>query len=635
VTACVFAYDVLDADRVTTYLKAVDRFVPNPNRRTNSPSLRETGANRVDKAQIVALRGIVGRSAEKVSAARDALSDVAEAGRNSVFTYVTSGDGFYRDGSFVQHGNLAYVGTYGNVALGGVANLITLLGGSTWQITDPNRGVILDAVGASFAPFMTNGLMMDCVSGRAISRELAGDHRNGHGTTSSVLLLAGGVAEPYSSRYKALAKGWITRDRASDYLTGASIPEISRAKAVLDDPAVAATPELPAHFQFHHQDRVVHRRDGWTFAIAMSSKRMARYEWGNGENLRGWYVGDGMTYLYNDDHAQFYDAFWPTVDAQRLPGTTVSTRPRQPHGTGGGTGTIAAYAEWVGGVAYREMAGAVGMHLINHDKSLQARKSWFCLSDSVVALGAGISGSDGYPVETVVENRNLHADGEAALLVDGVNQPVSQGWTDSFDEPRWAHLEGVGGYLFPSGGRLRGLRAERTGSWREINTGNDTAGSTTQITRRYLSLVFEHGTDPGAGGYSYILSPGATAARTAELAVDSGIKVLANTSTVQAIRSARDKLTLINFWSAGEVDKIAASGPASVVIGQSGSSIGVAVSDPSRTQQTVRITVAGRFGRVQAADETVTVIATGNQLVLDVAVGGSRGATHSATFSRG
>jgi hyaluronate lyase len=121
---------------------------------------------------------------------------VAEAGRNSVFTYVTSGDGFYRDGSFVQHGNLAYVGTYGNVALGGVANLITLLGGSTWQITDPNRGVILDAVGASFAPFMTNGLMMDCVSGRAISRELAGDHRNGHGTTSSVLLLAGGVAEP-------------------------------------------------------------------------------------------------------------------------------------------------------------------------------------------------------------------------------------------------------------------------------------------------------------------------------------------------------------------------------------------------------------------------------------------------------
>jgi hyaluronate lyase len=85
-----------------------------------------------------------------------------------------------------------------------------------------------------------------------------------------------------------LAKGWITRDRVSDYLTGASIPEISRAKAVLDDPAVAATPELPAHFQFHHQDRVVHRRDGWTFAIAMSSKRMARYEWGNGENLRGW-----------------------------------------------------------------------------------------------------------------------------------------------------------------------------------------------------------------------------------------------------------------------------------------------------------------------------------------------------------
>ena len=96
---------------------------------------------------------------------------------------------------------------------------------------------------------------------------------------------------------------------------------------------------MPRHFQFYNQDRVVHRRPGWTFAIAMSSKRMARYEWGNGENLRGWYVGDGMTYLYNDDQSQFNDAYWPTVDAQRMPGTTVSTQPRQPGGSGSGTGS--------------------------------------------------------------------------------------------------------------------------------------------------------------------------------------------------------------------------------------------------------------------------------------------------------
>lgn len=628
---CVLAYDALSADQLAAYLKAVDHFVPDPNRRTNSPSLRETGANRVDKALIVALRGIVGKSADRLSTARDALSDVAESGKNSVFTYVTSGDGFYRDGSFIQHGNLAYVGTYGNVALGGVANLIALLGGSSWEITDPNRAVLLDAVNASFAPFMVDGLMMDCVSGRAISREAAGDHRNGHGTTSTVLLLASGVAEPYASRYRALAKSWITRDRLDDYLPGASIPEISRAKALLADTGVTPAPVVPRHFQFYNQDRVVHRRPGWTFAIAMSSKRMARYEWGNGENLRGWYVGDGMTYLYNADQSQYYDAYWPTVDAQRMPGTTVSTKPRQPGGTGSGTGTVAAYADWVGGALYKDVAGAVGMHLINYDKSLQARKSWFCLRDSVVALGAGIVGTVGYPVETIVDNRNVHENGTAALVVDG-----QSGVDQTYGDPGWAYLEGVGGYVFPAGGQLRVEREDRTGSWSEINVGNDTAGSTTPHTRRYAKLVLEHGTD--AGSYAYVLLPNATARETAERSADPGMTVLVNNPTVQAIVSHRENLVLANFWAAGSVSgdgaaSVASDGPASVVVGREGTVTTVAVSDPSRTAQVVRVTVGRRVASVVAKDPAVTVVATGKQLVIDVAVGGTRGATHTVSFN--
>jgi hyaluronate lyase len=630
---CILAYDVLSAEQLTKYLTAVDRFVPDPNRRTNSPTLRETGANRVDKALIVALRGIVGKSTVKLSTARDALSDVAEAGKNSVFTYVTSGDGFYRDGSFVQHGNLAYVGTYGNVALGGVANLIALLGGSTWEIADPHRAVLLDAVEASFAPFIVDGLMMDCVSGRAISRERAGDHRNGHGTTSTVLLLASGVAEPYASRYKALAKGWITRDRLDDYLPGASIPEISRAKALLADTGVVPAPALPRHFQFYNQDRVVHRRPGWTFAIAMSSKRMARYEWGNGENLRGWYVGDGMTYLYNRDQSQFNDAYWPTVDAQRMPGTTVSTQPRQPGGSGSGTGTVAAYADWVGGASYKNVAGAVGMHLINHDKTLQARKSWFCLSDSIVALGAGITGTDGYPVETIVDNRNLHENGTAALLLDG-----SAATDGSYDDPQWAHLEGVAGYVFPGGGRLRIQREDRTGSWSEINIGNDTAGSATPYTRRYAKLILEHGTE--TGDYVYVVLPNATSRQTAERAADPGMTVLVNNPNVQAVRSHHENLVMANFWTAGAVSEVggwprvvASDGPASVVIGSEGRTTTVAVSDPSRTAQTVRLTIDRQVGDVIAKDPAVTVVATGKQLVLDVAVGGTKGATHTVSFN--
>jgi hyaluronate lyase len=357
---------------------------------------------------------------------------------------------------------------------------------------------------------------------------------------------------------------------------------------------------------------------------------MARYEWGNGENLRGWYVGDGMTYLYTKDQAQFTDAFWPTVDAMRMPGTTISTRPRQPHAGTSGTGTIAAYAEWVGGASYRGKAGAVGMHLINHDKTVQARKSWFCLEEAIVALGAGISGTDGHRVETVVENRNLHAAGTEALIVDGQRQHEAE---QTYSDPSWTHLEGVGGCLFPDGGQLTAGRSERTGSWREINVGNDTGGSPTPITRRYLSLVLDHGVDPPAADYSYILLPGASKERTALLAVDSGIRVLANTATAQAIRSVRDRLLLANFWAAGAVQGLASSGPASVAAGWSGPTLHVAVSEPSRTAQTIRVTLDERVRRPLALDDSVTVVAIGRHLVLDIAVGGSRGATHAASFS--
>jgi hyaluronate lyase len=265
------------------------------------------------------------------------------------------------------------------------------------------------------------------------------------------------------------------------------------------------------------------------------------------------------------------------------------------------------------------------MHLINHDKTLQARKSWFCLRDSIVALGTGITGTDGYPVETIVENRNLHENGTAALQVNGA--PATD---RTYDDPRWAHLEGVAGYVFPQGGQVRVHTEDRTGSWSEINIGNDTAGSTTPYTRRYAKLLVEHGT--AVGDYAYVLLPGATSRQTAERAADPGLSILANTAAVQAIRSHREQLTLANFWAAGQVGELTVDGPASVVVGKDGRTTTVAVSDPSRTVQTLRLIVDNPIGSVVDKDESVTVVATGKQLILDIAVGGTRGATHTASF---
>ncbi|MFB6877823.1 polysaccharide lyase 8 family protein [Streptomyces sp. NPDC056323] len=623
--------DRLPAADLADYLAVVDRFCPDADRRTNSPTLSETGANRTDKAVIVALRGLLGQDPAKLVSARDALSDVRDSGRNSLFRYTSSGDGFYEDGSFVQHDVVAYTGSYGVVLLGGTAYLLALLAGSEWAVADSKVSVMYDAVERTFAPVVFDGLMMDSVRGRAISRERAGDHRDGATALAAVLLLASGAPAEYATRWRSLVKGWLTRNRTTPFESLATIPQLALAKAVLNDEAVPSGPRSTGSHVFADMDRVVHRRPGWACALSLSSKRISAYEAGNGENLHGWYTGDGMTYLYDgDDLGQFNDGFWPTVDPYRLPGTTVDTRPRTDLGTGAGTSTYRPANAVAGGAVLDDRYGAAAMEVIGaQGTTLRSRKSWFLLDNAVIALGAGITASDGRPVETIVENRNLGTDGRHRLLVDGIRLPVEQGWSGEFGRARWAHVDSVGGYVFPEGTALRALREERTGTWRAIDTGADTGGSTDPVTRRYLTLWTDHGASPTDAHYAYVLLPGASAAATAVWSRSRPVRIVANDTTAQAVEVRRAGLTAVNFWGAGTAAGITASGPASVLVRRQGGQVRVAVADPGRTLTTLTVELPFPVRSVARADGSVNLV-PGRRPVLTVAVGGSRGHTHRA-----
>ncbi|WP_250302969.1 polysaccharide lyase 8 family protein [Streptomyces sp. A 4/2] len=626
--SCVLLRTRIPADELTAQLATVERFAPDPDRRTNSPTLAETGANRADKTVIVALHGLLARDPAKVALARDGLSDVRDDGRNSLFQYVTSGDGFYADGSFVQHDAVAYTGSYGVVLLGGAAYLSALLADSPWAISDPQISVMYDAVDRTFSPVIFDGLMMDALRGRAISRERAVDHTDGATAVSNILLLASSAPADRSAGWRATVKGWIQRNRTDPYLGLVGIPQVALAKALLTDRGVVAADRLTGHHVFADMDRVVHRRPGWSLALSLSSKRIAAYEAGNGENLHGWYTGDGMTYLYTgDDLGQFGDGFWPTVDPYRLPGTTVDTGRRADITAGGYHLPENSIA---GGAVLDGRYGAAAMELRAQASSLTARKSWFLVDNAVIALGAGITATDGRRVETVVENRNLHASGTAQLLIDGERQPGRQGWSGSFDRARWAHLDGVGGYVFPSSGTsLRALREERTGKWSDLDTGADTAGSTTPVTRRYATLWLDHGLSPTGASYAYVLLPGASPSATASWARSRPVRVVANTATAQVVEVPRDGLTAATFWQAGTAAGLTADGPASVLVRRHGHGVSVAVADPGHSLSTLTVELPFPVRRVTRADSTVSV-ATGRRPVLTIAVGGSRGHTHTA-----
>jgi hyaluronate lyase len=478
---CVLLRTQLPESDLKDYLAAVQRFCPDPDHRVKTGSwspLIETGANRADKALIVALSGLLAGDADRVALARNGLSPL--------FEYVTSGDGFYEDGSFIQHDTVAYTGSYGVVLLTSVAEILALLRGSPWEVTDPGVSVVFDAVEKSFLPFLFEGRMMDTVRGRAIARQHSRDRDIGAATLDAIRMLAESAPASYVERWSTLRR-------------------------------------LIGFHVFGAMERVVHHRPRWSAALSLSSERIARYECGNGENLHGWYTGDGMLYIYDlCDPDHYTDEFWPTVDPYRLPGTTVDTRRREDvgRGSGRGTGAITAPNRVAGGTLFDGGFGTAELDLHGEGSTLRAHKRWHFLDDAVVALGTDISASDGRRIETIVENRNLRADAGRRFVVDGVAQPPDLGIERRHLSVQWAHLEGVGGYVFPGGVDLMSLRAERTGTWRAIDVGVSTEGDEVEVRRVFHTLWLDHGISPRGAGYMYVLLPGASEEETARRAAE-------------------------------------------------------------------------------------------------------------------
>ncbi len=163
--ASVLLSDQLSSTQLGNYMRAIDTFTPDPVPLGKGIS---TGANRVWKVEVVGLRAVLLHDATKLARARDTLDDV--------FPYVTSGDGFYTDGSFIQHGKHPYTGGYGIDLLMEIGNILYLLGGSAYAVTDPGVQNVFDVVTSAFAPLIYRGAMMDMVRGREVSRYSNQDH---------------------------------------------------------------------------------------------------------------------------------------------------------------------------------------------------------------------------------------------------------------------------------------------------------------------------------------------------------------------------------------------------------------------------------------------------------------------------
>jgi len=581
----VLMYSSLTPAEITNYNNSIDHFSP-------PTKSWDTGANLTDQDKVVLIRSIIGKNSGKMGYGQTNLSPV--------FPYVTSSDGFYRDGSFVQHTKIAYTGTYGIVLLGDIQQLVNLLYGSQWQITDPNLTNVYNWVVNSYEPVVYNGAMMDMVRGRAVSRYGEQESNDGSSAINDVRQIA--LFAP--SALAVTFSNW------------------------------AASPKLPpSQYQFADMDRVVSWRSNFCFSLSMSSTRIANYECINGENLHGWFTGDGMTYLYiGSPDTQYTGDYWPTVDPYHLPGTTVDTTTRA--NASGEASTTSQ--NWVGGAQVSGSYGVAGMSLAAYGSSLVAKKSWFMFDNEVACLGAGITCGSSSEVDTTVEDRRLGATPTNNFTANGVQFSPANGLNSNLTTTAWCALDGVGGYYFPGGAtNLQASFVTNTGSWYQINNGTYTATTTNVLTDCYLKLLFNHGVKPTNATYAYVLLPNLTVTGISNYAASPDIVVLTNNTLVQAVSKPSLGVVAANFWTNGTctADLITVNKKASVITSESSLGLSVGVSDPTQTNKTtITVTLNRSAIATVSADPGVTVVQLSPQIILSVNVNGSLGKTYQASF---
>ena len=119
-----FIDEIID---VTKYFLSDERYLGNnpvAMHPSGAPLRAATGGNLIDTCKIMFLRGAILNDVEMCQKAVESISETLEIISEKDVETISNRDGFYADGSFIQHGFIPYAGTYGNVLLSGIAEII-------------------------------------------------------------------------------------------------------------------------------------------------------------------------------------------------------------------------------------------------------------------------------------------------------------------------------------------------------------------------------------------------------------------------------------------------------------------------------------------------------------------------------
>ncbi|HDZ5896305.1 polysaccharide lyase 8 family protein [Staphylococcus aureus] len=491
----------ISSDEKKKYTAPIKTFAPESDKILSSVGQPEQakGGNLVDIAKVKLLESIIEEDKDMTKNSIDSF--------NKVFTYVQSNatgkerNGFYKDGSYIDHQDVPYTGAYGVVLLEGISQMMPMIKATPFKDSNQNDTTLKSWIDDGFMPLIYKSEMMDLSRGRAISRENETSHSASATVMKSLLRLSDAMDNSTKAKYKKIIKTSVKSDssyKQNDYLS--SYSDIDKMKALMED-STLSTNDLTQQLKIYNDmDRVTYHNKDLDFALglSMTSKNVARYESINNENLKGWHTGAGMSYLYNSDVKHYRDNFWATADMKRLAGTTTLDNEILKD-----TDDKKSSKTFVGGTKFDDQHASIGMDFENQDKTLTAKKSYFILNDKIVFLGTGIKSTDSSknPV-TTIENRKsngytLYTDDKQTTASD--NQETNSVFLESTNKPK----NNIG-YHFLNKPKITVTKESHTGKWKEINKSQKSEDKKDE----YYEVTQKHSNTDDK--YGYVLYPGIT-----------------------------------------------------------------------------------------------------------------------------
>ena len=466
-----------------------------------------------------------------------------EGGLNAIKNEVVINDneGIQADFSFHQHGAQLYNGGYGLDFLDDIVNWAYLVQGTKFSFDSSQIDII--------SKFLLDGtrwmLRYETIDYSVMGRDISRKNIN----ADKLLPAIKGLMQVNSSKRKEL-------DSLEQYIKGNIKQNIIGNK------------------YFWCSDFMSDQSKYYYTSVKMISNRTIGTESINKENIKGYWLPFGLTFIYQKGDE--YKDIFPIWDWTKLPGVTcyniVPTF----------TGSQEQSSSFVGGVT----DGKYGAAAMTLDKdSLKAKKSWYYFDDEFVALGAGITSEKDDSVVTTLNQCLLRS----KVIENG--KEIMNGM-HIIKSPSWILQDGIG-YIIPKGYLTCLRNGVQKGKWSEIN---QTYKGDSTISNEVFKLWIDHGIKPKDRNYEYIVFPHTDVNEMLNYSNNLPIEILVNNPHIQAVLNKNLNITEAVFYEPGDLVieknlKINVDKPCLVLIQNSNHEIKVSLSNPYAKALTVNLKI--------------------------------------------